>query len=121
MKRGSRKDGTTARQRGINPRALGTNPKAVRRVREKCERMGWNPPEEPSGMLPRWLRFEIFKRDSFRCSYCGATPRKHGAYLQVDHIIPKAAGGTDDPANLTTACEDCNAGKAARLLTESCL
>jgi len=38
--------------------------------------------------------------------------------LQVDHVKPKAVGGTDDPKNLTTACKDCNAGKAARKLSE---
>lgn len=113
MKKGSRASGT-------NPRALGTNPRALKRVSDKAKRIGWNPPEKAGAELPRWLRFEILKRDGFRCRYCGAG-RKQGAVLQVDHIKPKAAGGTDDPANLTTACDDCNAGKAARKLNEGLL
>lgn len=61
-------------------------------------------------------RFEVFKRDRFTCSYCGRTPPE--VLLEADHIIPRAAGGTDDMANLTTACATCNRGKAARLLEE---
>jgi 5-methylcytosine-specific restriction endonuclease McrA len=112
MKRGSRASGT-------NPRALGTNPRAMRGVMSKAKRMGWNPDKQasPDGPPP-WLRFEIFKRDGFRCTYCGASATA-GAVLQVDHIKPKAAGGTDDPTNLTTSCDDCSGGKAARKLSET--
>ena len=61
-------------------------------------------------------RFEVLKRDRFTCSYCGRTPPE--ALLEVDHIIPVAAGGSDDIDNLTTACWDCNRGKSDRLLVE---
>jgi len=110
-----------SRALGTNPRALGTNPRAVRGIMSKAKRMGWNPadPADKTG-LPRWLRFEILKRDGFRCTYCGRSA-KDGARLQVDHIKPKAAGGKDDPKNLTTACADCNHGKAARKLGETLL
>ena len=57
------------------------------------------------------LRFEILKRDGFRCIYCGATPIQ--SPLHVDHVKPEADGGTDDPANLVTACRDCNGGKSS--------
>lgn len=33
--------------------------------------------------------------------------------LTVDHVLPTALGGSDEPGNLVTACKDCNAGKAA--------
>jgi hypothetical protein len=56
-------------------------------------------------------RFEVFKRDGFRCAYCGITPVD--AVLHVDHIVPVANGGTNDPANLTTSCQPCNGGKSA--------
>lgn len=55
-------------------------------------------------------RFEIFKRDGFRCVYCGATPNT--TVLHVDHVEPKAKGGSDDPSNLVTACQSCNGGKS---------
>jgi len=63
------------------------------------------------------LRFEIFKRDGFRCVYCGATPMQK--VLRIDHVVPVAGGGPSDPANLVTACHDCNAGKGARPLGQS--
>lgn len=56
------------------------------------------------------LRFEIFKRDGFRCTYCGATPVDRP--LHVDHVKAVAEGGTDDPFNLVTACDACNLGKS---------
>lgn len=60
-------------------------------------------------MISRTLRFEVFKRDSFTCQYCGRqTPQ---VILEIDHIIPKSKGGTDDINNLITSCFDCNRGK----------
>jgi hypothetical protein len=54
-------------------------------------------------------RTAIFRRDNYTCAYCG----HHGtsATLEVDHKMPLARGGTDDPANLTTACWECNRAK----------
>ncbi len=57
------------------------------------------------------LRFEILKRDGFRCRYCGRTALM--VCLQVDHVIAVANGGDDSPGNLVTACVDCNGGKSA--------
>ena len=61
-------------------------------------------------------RFEVFKRDSFTCGYCGRTPDDEGVKLEVDHITPRAAGGGDELTNLVTSCWDCNHGKAAKSL-----
>jgi len=66
---------------------------------------------KPRKGLSKRLRFEIFKRDGFRCLYCGVTPA--GAMLRVDHVVPVSEGGRDDPSNLVTACHDCNGGKGA--------
>jgi 5-methylcytosine-specific restriction endonuclease McrA len=63
------------------------------------------------------LRLEILKRDRFRCVNCGRTPTE--AVLELDHLVPVAGGGTDDPANLFTACRDCNSGKSDRPLTSA--
>jgi hypothetical protein len=61
-------------------------------------------------------RFEIFKRDSFTCQYCGA--EAPGAVLHVDHILPVAKGGDNKITNLITACSECNMGKGARKLND---
>ncbi len=59
------------------------------------------------------LRFEILKRDDYRCQMCGTTA-KEGATLEIDHIHPVAKGGSNDPGNLQVLCRDCNAGKGAQ-------
>nr|WP_139110026.1 HNH endonuclease signature motif containing protein [Ensifer sp. LC163] len=56
----------------------------------------------------------IFERDGERCRYCGTT---EGPF-HVDHILPVALGGSNDPENLTVACRDCNLSKGARLISE---
>lgn len=60
--------------------------------------------------LSKRVRFEVFKRDGFRCMYCGAHPP--AVVLHVDHINPVSAGGEDSIDNLITACQPCNAGKS---------
>lgn len=55
-------------------------------------------------------RFEVFKRDGFRCLYCGRTPP--AVLLHVDHIIPVCSGGDNSRDNLATSCDKCNMGKA---------
>lgn len=62
------------------------------------------------------LRFEIFKKDNFMCQYCGRNPKDNKCKLVIDHIIPRALGGTNDINNLTTSCESCNLGKRDILL-----
>jgi len=57
------------------------------------------------------LRYEILRRDNHPCRYCGAMAPD--VPLTVDHVTPTALGGTDEPSNLVTACQDCNAGKAS--------
>jgi hypothetical protein len=60
--------------------------------------------------IPKSIRFEVFKRDSFKCQYCGASAPD--VLLQVDHIKAVSKGGTNDIINLITACSACNAGKS---------
>jgi hypothetical protein len=55
-------------------------------------------------------RFSILKRDGFKCLYCGKS-QAEGAVLHVDHKVSKKDGGSDQPDNLVTACQDCNLGK----------
>lgn len=60
-------------------------------------------------------RFEIFKRDEFRCVYCNRQPPE--VTLVIEHVTPKAKGGQDVFDNYCTSCVECNQGKGARLLT----
>lgn len=57
------------------------------------------------------LRYEVLRRDNHACRYCGGFAPD--VTLTVDHVVPVALGGGDDPSNLVAACKDCNAGKSA--------
>lgn len=57
------------------------------------------------------LRFEILRRDGFKCRYCGTVAAERE--LRVDHVIPEALGGSSDPSNLATSCDPCNNGKSS--------
>ncbi len=63
-------------------------------------------------------KFDIFKRDGFRCDYCkrdkDALPE--GVYLTLDHKVPHSAGGDDSFENLVTACSECNSGKSNKVI-----
>lgn len=61
-------------------------------------------------------RFEVFKRDDFTCQYCGR--KSPEVVLEVDHIVPRAGGGSDDVINLRTSCWECNSGKSDKPLSE---
>ena len=53
-------------------------------------------------------RFLLFKRDCYKCKICQRT----GVLLEVDHVIPRALGGSDKVDNLQTLCLECNRGKS---------
>jgi len=64
--------------------------------------------------ISKKIRFEVFKRDNFKCRYCAAKPPL--APLEIDHILPVSKGGKNNIENLVTACFDCNRGKSNILL-----
>ncbi len=60
-------------------------------------------------------RLEIFRRDEWRCQYCGTISRA----MTIDHVLPKHLGGQHTWSNLVTACPACNHRKGGRTLRES--
>jgi len=66
--------------------------------------------------IPKSIRFEVLKRDSFKCQYCGRSAPE--VLLQVDHMEPVAKGGSDEVVNLITSCFDCNSGKSDRRISD---
>ena len=59
------------------------------------------------------VRYDVLKRDEGRCVLCGASGRD-GVRLEVDHIVPRSKGGSNEPVNLQTLCAPCNRGKSNR-------
>lgn len=62
-------------------------------------------------LMTRKLRYQILKRDGFKCVICGRS-QKDGAKLHVDHIKPVSKGGKTEESNLRTLCDMCNLGKS---------
>ncbi len=60
------------------------------------------------------LRYDILKRDNFRCKICGSCA-SDGVKLHVDHIIPVSKGGRTIASNLRTLCDRCNMGKSDKV------
>ncbi|HWL07731.1 MAG TPA: HNH endonuclease [Planctomicrobium sp.] len=65
----------------------------------------------PSNVVT-FSRRNIFKRDRFTCQYCHKQPGSEE--LTIDHVLPRAQGGTSTWENCVLACTDCNARKADR-------
>jgi len=74
-----------------------------------------------TGAAPHIARDEamkIFKRDHFKCQYCGLDGLHHFTSwmtLTIDHIHPHALGGQRRIDNLVTCCQPCNVIKGKRL------
>lgn len=65
--------------------------------------------------IPTKQRFQILKRDNYRCQLCGATAA-NGSTLHIDHKHPVSKGGQTTEENLWTLCQPCNQGKSSELL-----
>lgn len=64
------------------------------------------------------LWWAVLARDNWTCCSCGRSSREDGITLEVDHIIPRSKGGTDDFENLQTLCKKCNVGKSNKDSTD---
>ena len=76
----------------------------------------WEHRRKSSGYISGTIRYEILKRAKFRCELCGISAGQKA--LEVDHIIPRNHGGTDDQSNLQALCYSCNAMKRDRDTTD---
>jgi 5-methylcytosine-specific restriction endonuclease McrA len=81
----------------------------------------------------RAKRRQVYERFDYACAHCGKRfqPARDGlapsveyrdergkprvCVLEVDHIVPRIAGGTSDIENLQALCTQCNARKGHKL------
>lgn len=49
-----------------------------------------------------------------RCGYCLTPQRLAMQVLEIEHIMPRAGGGTDEEENLWLACRLCNNAKGVK-------
>jgi hypothetical protein len=66
--------------------------------------------------IPMWLKQGVFYRDRGRCSHCQKDMTSWNGPavdIHLDHIVPLASSGTNDPTNFQLMCGRCNLGKGA--------
>lgn len=66
--------------------------------------------------IPGTLRYQVLKRAMGRCEACGVSNQVRA--LQVDHIVPRNKGGTNELFNLQALCSLCNTQKLDRDSTD---
>ena len=98
-----------------------TRLKCLRPVLAPAPVNGWKPDtvrgnRHERGYGTAWdkLRAEILERDRRLCVRCLAEHDRTTPATEVDHITPKAQGGTDHPSNLQSLCHPCHKAKTAR-------
>jgi 5-methylcytosine-specific restriction endonuclease McrA len=64
------------------------------------------------GDISGTARYEVLRRAGFPCDLCGISAEERA--IEIDHIVPRKHGGTDDLSNLQALCYKCNANKGAR-------
>ena len=61
-------------------------------------------------------REDLWHAEGCKCHWCGRPTRlcteDVADQATIEHIIPQAKGGTNDPSNLTSACRLCNARRS---------
>lgn len=77
--------------------APGEDGKVVKAIVRKSQRQ-----------IEQGVSWAAYKRDGFRCSYCGTEGGTQGSVLTVDHLVLWEHGGPSTLDNVLTACRKCN-------------
>jgi len=77
--------------------------------------------KEKFGSMPSLSRKEklaaIWDKTGGKCSYCGVLLNPFRT-LEIDHIVARANGGTNNIINLVPSCQDCNRAKGDKDLED---
>lgn len=86
-----------------------------------------------AGSGSHWIRDEkrrrIYVRDGWRCVWCGSACKMANMFVgsgteadvrlaTLDHVLPRACGGSNESGNLITSCAECNAKRGDRSAIE---
>ena len=91
---------------------IGTCQKKLDDFKERRGAAIWQHRKMSQGYISGTIRYEVLKRAKFRCELCGVSAEIKA--LEVDHIVPRNNGGSDDPSNFQALCYSCNAMKRDR-------
>ena len=64
--------------------------------------------------IPSALRQAVLAAARGRCAYCLSPEQMMGVVFEIDHVIPRSAGGHTQLDNLCLSCPTCNRHKARR-------
>ena len=90
---------------------LACRERLIRFIEERGDTV-WSHRRKSDGYISGTVRYEVLKRARARCELCGI-PHTEKA-LEVDHIVPRNCGGSDDISNLQALCYSCNSMKRDR-------
>jgi len=62
--------------------------------------------------MPHRLYEQVAARAGHHCEYCGAPEAISPHRFEVEHILPRALGGSDELPNLALSCAPCNRRKS---------
>ena len=65
--------------------------------------------------LPAALRQRVRTVAGDRCGYCLSSQRYVMARLEIEHIIPRSQGGSNEESNLWLSCSLCNRYKGSQV------
>ena len=68
-----------------------------------------------TGRVSMAVRRRVSEAAGYRSGYCLMSQAIIGPLLEIDHLIPTAAGGSSAEENLWLACPHCNGAKADRI------
>jgi len=103
----------------IRQRARSYGRTLVTKIREhlrSARRYGYEVSIKTRAMVESWLC--VVAAYGNACAYCGVSGDPMS--LEVDHVVPRTAGGSDDLGNLVPACRSCNAKKRSSSLEAFC-
>ena len=72
----------------------------------------WEHRRKSKGYVSGTVRYEVLKSAKYKCELCGVSADVKA--LEVDHIVPRSNGGSDDITNFQALCYSCNASKRDR-------
>ncbi|MEL6354443.1 MAG: HNH endonuclease signature motif containing protein [Cyanobacteria bacterium J06627_28] len=66
----------------------------------------------PRSKISDIIQAQVRRRADHLCEYCHASEKWQYVRFTVDHIVPLALGGSNEPNNLALACFHCNRRKS---------
>lgn len=103
---------------GVNADQSDSSPKPVKDKQNRVPRKRIPVKVEDQRKIPLGIRYNVLRRDNFKCVLCGNSPATDPkCKLHVDHILPFSKNGKTVQDNLRTLCEHCNIGKGDKMET----